>query len=89
MTKERNNMDDEVYRISAKGFLAVTARCYGDIDRIWKALEEFVKKEAMREGWTDGVPCLVFDGGGACITVQKNPSDNPCMERGKCGMSEM
>lgn len=58
------------FTLSVKGFLAVETGHFSDIDRIWRNLENFVARQAAKNGMTDGVPCLVFADGGHCITVK-------------------
>lgn len=61
---------DEAYRLTVKGWLAVHSNFS---DELWDELVEFVKQQAIRDGCVDGVPVLIFDGGGVCRTaIQEN-----------------
>lgn len=72
-TEEINMADnvEEVFRLTPKGYLAVRTNRYDDIDEIWDDLAERVKSEAAENGMTSGTPCLVFEEGGRCITINK------------------
>lgn len=59
--------------ITPKGVLAVALG--GDIaltEKAWEALRDFAYSKACK-GEHD-IPCIVFEGGGKCISVTKQPS---------------
>lgn len=62
--------EDTAYRLTAKGFLFVETNFD---DEIWDSLKNFVKKQAIDDGYNpDGVPALVFDeNGGRCVTIEE------------------
>lgn len=63
--------DDERYSLTAKGKLTCLMMETNDIDRVWNGLRDFVELQAMRDGHARGTPALVFDGGGVCVTMEK------------------
>lgn len=67
------------YKLTAKGFLAVETGLLSDIDPLWDRLANFVAEQAKKNGMSNGFPCLVFVGGGVCITADLSGgnSDEP------------
>lgn len=63
---------EDGYEITPKGWLMMkTGLPAHYICDVWDEFGEFVKKRAMDRGAPDGIPCLVFQNGGVCITVVK------------------
>lgn len=60
---------DEVLELTPKGKLTVLMMEGRSADEVWRAMRDFVELRARRAGYADGVPALVFDGGGACALV--------------------
>jgi len=60
-------MDEEIYRLTAKGFLSGAGKRYK-----YDSLREFVYEQAKKDfPDKDGIPCLIFDKGGVCLFVNQ------------------
>ena len=67
----------EGYRITPKGWLTVrTNSSVEEMEKFWEEFTAFVASQAKQDEWPDGVPCLIMEGGGFCITVQKEQTPN-------------
>ena len=64
-------MINPLYRMTPKAYLAFKLRVFSfkRSNRVWDDLTDFVRKQAIMNGLEDGIPCLIFDKGGHCITV--------------------
>ncbi len=67
-------MNEESYRLSAKGWIRVFLmnNQNPDPEFFWSELTHFVSNQAKQDG-LNGVPCLVLEGGGHCLTVNAIP----------------
>ncbi|HNC58777.1 MAG TPA: hypothetical protein PLP33_25355 [Leptospiraceae bacterium] len=67
------NENEEVYRLTTKGFLATKLAekglSFDEVDSLWEKLKEFVLKQAEQNQHPKGVPALIFKDGGYCATV--------------------
>jgi hypothetical protein len=66
--------EEDSYQITPKGWLAVELMEHlsmDELDDLWMDLEEFIQERAIYNGCEEGVSCLVFDGGGCCVTTPK------------------
>lgn len=45
-----------------------------EFEKLWQGLTDFVARGAKHNGMPDGgMPCLVLEGGGYCITAERKP----------------
>ena len=72
------NDDNTVYRLTAKGWLGLrVGEKVGTSYGIYDKLHDFVLDQAERDGYTEGIPALIFEEGGVCIKLLK-PDDTEC-----------
>jgi hypothetical protein len=65
-------VSNESYSLTPKGWLCVQLGCDdAKAEEIWNGLREFVREKAIANGSKDGIPALIFDGGGVCQTATK------------------
>lgn len=55
------------YRLTPRGFLRVLTGS----DEVWVKLNIFIEQQCTQNGMNEGIPCLIFEGGGHCVTVEK------------------
>lgn len=67
-TETQSTEESGWWCVTPKGWLVVELG--GRMD-VWDKLVEMVSKTADANGMTEGVPCLVLEGGGHCIRVKK------------------
>ena len=66
------NKDSERYVLTVKGWLSLELNLNADeIQELWSKFANFVELQARRNGYTGRYPALIFDGGGECITMDK------------------
>lgn len=62
--------DNEVYTLTPKGAMVLAMAKGASAEEVWSTLRDFVELQARRNGYTDGVPALVFTAdGGVCALV--------------------
>jgi hypothetical protein len=67
-------INDEYYFVTPKAYLAILANIddFDGMDKLWNEFISFVLERAKHDGYIEGIPCLVLEGGGRCITVSKH-----------------
>lgn len=81
---QKGAQDDRRWRMTTKGWLVVELD--GRMD-VWDKLVEHVSKTADANGITEGVPCLVLEGGGHCIRVIPKASEADSVQKGNAVMA--
>ena len=62
--------DNTTYSFTPKGWLgAEFGLSMEETDFVWHKLIAFVERTAERDGYLDGLPCLILRGGGECVTI--------------------
>lgn len=67
-------MKKQGYQLTLKGWFSVRAmRCKSldDTDEFWNDLADEVRRVALADGLSDGIPALVLEGGGHALTVRQ------------------
>ena len=72
-----DSQKDRTRKVTTKGFLCnqLTKKGYSleEAMEVWDSLQVFIARRAIDDGYEQGFPALVFDGGGGtCIRIARD-----------------